>query len=259
MIESKAENKDREWMSSFEFRISDFGIFNPQSAIRNPQSSAFTLIELLVVVAIIAVLISILVPSLGEARSHAKMVICSSKMRQLGIAHTFYQQDWEGRLAHSITVDAATNKYQNWYQKVGDYVGGYVKPRHKKGTIWICPEQPDGNFVGNFPSWNVNRYLGTVISGHGYYPAYRLSEFSKPAYKVFIGDCQEQGVFFTVGFRKRIDPEGHIRINHPGPTANMAFLDGHVQAYGAPPLPEVVDHAEASKWLIKGVDPPEGI
>ena len=57
----------------------------------------FTLIELLVVVAIIAVLISILLPSLRAARKLAKRVVCASNMRQLGIGMYSYateMEDW---------------------------------------------------------------------------------------------------------------------------------------------------------------------
>lgn len=57
----------------------------------------FTLIELLVVVAIIAVLISILLPSLRAARKLAKRVVCASNMRQLGIGMFSYateMEDW---------------------------------------------------------------------------------------------------------------------------------------------------------------------
>ena len=61
------------------------------------KRKGFTLIELLVVVAIIAVLISILLPSLSGARRLAKRVVCGSGQRQIAIAATGYgleNDDW---------------------------------------------------------------------------------------------------------------------------------------------------------------------
>lgn len=61
---------------------------------RRGMRKAFTLIELLVVVAIIAVLISILLPSLRDAREQAKIAKCLSNLRGLMTATTLYFQDY---------------------------------------------------------------------------------------------------------------------------------------------------------------------
>jgi len=67
----------------------------PRNRSRLPRR-AFTLVELLVVIGIIAVLISLLLPSLNRARENAKQVQCLSNMRQLGLAFTMYNGAYSG-------------------------------------------------------------------------------------------------------------------------------------------------------------------
>src|SRR3954469_23711822 len=63
---------------------------------RAPLNHAFTLVELLVVIGIIALLISILLPSLNRAREVAKRLQCSSNLRQLGAACLMHSNDHRG-------------------------------------------------------------------------------------------------------------------------------------------------------------------
>ena len=61
-------------------------------------SRGFTLIELLVVISIIALLLAILMPALGKAKELAKALVCSTRLKDIGLSMNFYVDDHDGKL-----------------------------------------------------------------------------------------------------------------------------------------------------------------
>ncbi|MBQ9755170.1 MAG: type II secretion system protein, partial [Lentisphaeria bacterium] len=69
------------------------------------SKSAFTLIELLVVIAIIAVLASMLLPALQQARERGRMAKCQSNEKQLGTACLTYTQEFKGYMVKYMNLN----------------------------------------------------------------------------------------------------------------------------------------------------------
>jgi type II secretory pathway pseudopilin PulG len=66
---------------------------------------AFTIIDLLVSIAVMALLISIMLPSITSAQEAARRVACRSNVRQIGLGLVMYANDHDGQLASSIFLD----------------------------------------------------------------------------------------------------------------------------------------------------------
>ncbi len=99
----------------------------------------FTLIELLTVVAIIALLVSILLPSMSRAREQAKRVYCSSNLRSIGQAALAYANEDEHELLIPIHQSMVTYKpssdYWLWRTAMWVFVRRSLSTR-------IVPDQP---------------------------------------------------------------------------------------------------------------------
>jgi prepilin-type N-terminal cleavage/methylation domain-containing protein/prepilin-type processing-associated H-X9-DG protein len=135
------------------------------------RSRGFTLIELLVVISIIALLVALLLPALGKARTHARAVVCASNQRQIGIGFGLYRADYASYLppinSNVGYNNSGTEKPYGMWNTIGPYTGfpqwgglglppttlddpallkmesywGKYKVKSRLGgTLWACPE-----------------------------------------------------------------------------------------------------------------------
>lgn len=113
-------------------------VFSQMGVAKRRGSGAFTLIELLVVVAIIAILASLLLPTLARARDKGKAAKCQSNLRQLGLAMMMYDEDFQ---VYPIGWPPSDMLNQNpipiWYRQLQPYLGRNTNVSGE--GVFICP------------------------------------------------------------------------------------------------------------------------
>jgi prepilin-type N-terminal cleavage/methylation domain-containing protein/prepilin-type processing-associated H-X9-DG protein len=88
----------------------------------NLKRNAFTLIELLIVIAIIAILASMLLPALKNARAKAKQISCSNVEKQIGLATHYYLNDFNDYWPNALKDQTGTPFHTKMI------VGAYIDP-----------------------------------------------------------------------------------------------------------------------------------
>jgi prepilin-type N-terminal cleavage/methylation domain-containing protein/prepilin-type processing-associated H-X9-DG protein len=111
------------------------------------SSLAFTLIELLVVISIIALLLSMLIPVLGKARSLSKRLVCTSNLRQINLAMRLYvdgNNDTYPSTQDPVYTDLNTGDIiwlwmgRGWRSFIEPYLADNINMRNP--SVLFCPE-----------------------------------------------------------------------------------------------------------------------
>jgi prepilin-type N-terminal cleavage/methylation domain-containing protein len=142
------------------------------SAIRR----AFTLVELLVVIGIIAILISILLPSLNKARQQALAVNCQSNLRQLTQAMIIFTVEHRTHLPGMERDPNKPDEQQDWLAGSTDpYLPPPLNQQPQAGTlfryvkskgVYRCPSLPEGTWnAGNGSNGLFDFTMPAVFQG----------------------------------------------------------------------------------------------
>jgi len=103
----------------------------------------FTLIELLVVISIIALLVALLLPALGGARSAAMGAKCKSNQRQCAMAFPMYNADWKDYWPLSGYDIGGLTSSANWSGVVGHYTNTRYYTEYS-GNFGVIPSPYSG-------------------------------------------------------------------------------------------------------------------
>jgi prepilin-type N-terminal cleavage/methylation domain-containing protein len=188
------------------------------------RRNSFTLIELLVVVAIIAVLIAILLPTLSMARLQTKDMLCQGNLKILGLAMSMYcdeNNEW-------IPPVPKDNWYQDyntaaWVPELIPYVSRSIninEPGKVRG-VFMCPLDLDLIVYGHKSSYR----LWPMIP----YPGCQRRSNSQMPWKTTV--FKDFDLLWHAREREKMNTnDGYYKYG----IANIMYLDTHVELKNKP-------------------------